>query len=148
MLNATRHCTCCGKEMTIRRSTKAFCSEACRKKAARGGTTLEQQIESRRIVECFRRMGMISKIWPVYSWDQSTPILALTCTVQAALDELNLLGIHVTEGELTHALKDCEVVTTDAGERLKGEIKAFYVGRKDRRIKGGYTPSDSGNSEP
>ena len=66
MLNPTRHCTCCGNEMTIRRSTKAFCSEACRKKAARGGTTLEQQIESRRIVECLRRMGMISKIWPVY----------------------------------------------------------------------------------
>ena len=43
MLKPTRHCTCCGKEMTINRSTKAYCSDACRKKAARGGTTLEQK---------------------------------------------------------------------------------------------------------
>ena len=91
---------------------------------------------------------MISKIWPVYSWDQSPPILALMCTVQAALDELNLTGIPVTEGELERALKDCEVVTTDAGERLKGEMRAFYGARKDRRIKEGYTPSDNGNSAP
>ena len=68
------------------------------------------------------------------------------------MDELNLrrgrTGIPVTEGELKRALKDCEVVTTDAGERLKGEMRAFYGARKDRRIKEGYTPSDNGNSEP
>jgi hypothetical protein len=138
MLKPTRHCTCCGKEMTINRSTKAYCSDACRKKAARGGTTLEQQIESRWIVESQRRMGMISKLWPVYSWDQSPPIFVLMCTVQAVLDELNLNSSLVTEGELERALRDCEVATTDAGEQLRVEIKAFYAARKDRRIKGGY----------
>ena len=29
---------------------------------------------------------------------------------------------------------------------MKTEIKAFYDGRKDRRIKKGYTPTDNGES--
>ena len=37
------------------RSTKTYCSDACRKKAARGG--IEQKAESRRIVEWLRRVG-------------------------------------------------------------------------------------------
>jgi hypothetical protein len=150
MLNSTRHCTCCGKEMTIRRSTKAFCSEACRKKAARGGTTLEQQIESRRIVECLRRLGLISRIWPVYSWDPSPTIFALMVTIQGALDELNLnvREAEVTEGELERALRDRGIETSSASDTLRAEIKAFYDARKERRIGKGYTPSDKGNSEP
>ena len=31
---------------------------------------------------------------------------------------------------------------------MKTEIKAFYDGRKDRRIKKGYTPTDNGESSP
>ena len=63
MLKLIRHCACCGVELESLRSTKAYCSDACRKKAGRGGTTLEQRIESRWIVECLRRMGLISKLW-------------------------------------------------------------------------------------
>jgi hypothetical protein len=59
---------------------------------------------------------------------------------------LNLFGSTVTEGELGHALKNCGIETSDAGERLKVEIRAFYAARKDRRIKKGYTPSDNGES--
>ena len=70
-----------------------------RRRAARG-TDIEQQAESQRIVECLRRMVLISKIWPVYAWDPSPPIFALMVTTQAALDELNLFGTTVTEGEL------------------------------------------------
>ena len=39
--------------------------------AAARGTDIEQQAESQRIVECLRRMVLISKIWPVYAWDPS-----------------------------------------------------------------------------
>ena len=88
MLKPLRHCTHCGAEMQTVRSTKAYCSEACRKKTARGG--IEQQAESRWIVECLRRMGLVAKIWPVYTWDQSPAIFALMVTSQAAVDELNL----------------------------------------------------------
>jgi hypothetical protein len=45
-------------------------------------------------------------------------------------------------------LRDCGVETSNAGERLKAEIKAFYDARKDRRIKRGYTPSDNDNLTP
>ena len=43
----------------------AYCSDACRKKASRGA--MEQQTESRWIVECLRRMRFVAKIWPVYA---------------------------------------------------------------------------------
>jgi hypothetical protein len=68
-------------------------------------------------------------------------------TTQAALDELNLNGIPVTEGELDRALKDCGVETTNAGEHLKAEIKAFYDSRKDRCMRKGCTPSDKGKTD-
>ena len=90
MLKLLRHCACCGAEMTSVRSTKAYCSDACRKKVARGG--VEQQTESRWIVECLRRLRFVAKIWPVYSWDETPPIFALMVTPQAALGELNLSG--------------------------------------------------------
>jgi len=148
MLKRLRHCGNCGAEMESIRSTKVYCSDACRKRAARGGTDIEQQAESRWIVECLRRMPLIAKIWPVYSWDESPSIFVLMVTPQAALDELNLWGTPVTEGELERALRDCCIETSNAGDRLKAEIKAFYDARKDRRIKKGYTPSDNGNSAP
>ena len=93
-------------------------------------------------------MRLVAKIWPVYAWDESPPTFALMVTPQAALDELNLSGSPVTEGELERALRDCGVETGNAGECLKAEIKAFYNARKDRRIKKGYTPSDNGESAP
>ena len=142
MLKPLRHCVFCGTEIASVRSTKAYCSNACRKKAARGGT--EQQAESRWIVECLRRTGLIARIWPVYAWDESPQIFALMVTPHAALDELNLFGTSVTQGELERALRNFGIETNSAGERLKVEIKAFYDARKDRRIKKGYTPSDNG----
>ena len=45
-------------------------------------------------------------------------------------------------------MQNCGIETSNAGERLKAEIKAFYDARKDRRIKKGYTPSDNGESAP
>jgi hypothetical protein len=148
MLKRVRYCANCGAKMESIRNTKAYCSDACRKKAARGGTDIEQQAESRWIVECLRRMRLIAKIWPVYSWDESPSIFVLMVTPPAALDELNLWGILVTEGELERALRDCGIETGNAGDRLKVEIKAFYDARRDRRIKKGHTPSDNGNSTP
>ena len=138
MLKPLRHCAHCGAEMESVRNTKAYCSDACRKKAARGG--IEQQTESRWIVECLRRMGLVAKIWPVYSWDESPSIFALMVTPQAALDELSLSGSPVTEGELERALRNCGIETSNAGDRLKAEIKAFYDARKDRRLQEGYIP--------
>ena len=139
MLKPTRHCACCGKELVSVRSTKAYCDDACRKRAARGST--EQQVESRWIVECLRRMGLVGKIWPVYRWDDSPPIWALLGPIDnllgIALDELNLGSVPlVTEADLKRALRDCDVAIGDAaGVRLKAAIKAFYDARKDRRIK-------------
>ena len=135
MLKPLRHCACCGKELVSVRSTKAYCDDACRKRAARGNP--EQQIESRWIVECLRRMGLVGKIWPVYRWDDSQPIFALLVPFDTALDELNLGSIPlVTEADLKRALRDCDVATGDAaGVRLKAAIKAFYDARKDRRIR-------------
>ena len=111
MLKPLRHCACCGTEMASVRITKAYCSDACRKKAARGG--IEQQTESRWIIECLRRMRLVAKIWPVYSWDDSPAIFALMVTPQAALDELKLSGIPATEGELGRALQNCGIETSN-----------------------------------
>src|SRR5262245_1424791 len=105
MLKPLRHCAHCGAEMQSFRSTKAYCSDACRKKAARGIDS-EQRAESRWIVECLRRLGLVAKIWPVYSWDQSPPIFALMVSLEMALDELNL---PITEAELNRALRDCGI---------------------------------------
>jgi hypothetical protein len=118
------------------RSTRVYCKDACRKRAARG-IDIEQQAESRWLVECLRRMRFLGKIWPVYRWNDSPPIWALLVSFETALDELNLCGSIplVTEAELKRALRDCEIATSDAGERLKTEIKAFYDARKDRRIR-------------
>jgi hypothetical protein len=145
MLKRLRYCIYCGGEMQSIRRSKSYCSDACRKRAARG-TRIEQQAESRWIVECLRRLGLAAKIWPVYRWDQSPPVFALLVTAQAALDEMNFNGIPVTERELDRALRDCGIETTHAGERLKAEIKAFDDSRKDRRIWKGYTPSDKGKT--
>ena len=73
-----------------------------------------------------------------------TAIFALMVTTQAALDELNLSGTTVTEAELQRASRGCGIETSNAGERLRCEIKAFYDARKDRRIGKGY--SDNGNN--
>ena len=90
---------------------------------------------------------LVSKVWPVYGWDDSPPIWALLVPFELALEELNPYGSSVvTESELKRALRDCEIATSDAGDRLQEAIKAFYVARKDRRIQKGYTPSDNGNS--
>lgn len=145
MLKVIRHCEHCGAEMESIRSTKTFCSEACRKRAARG-IDLERQAESRWIMECLRRMGLLAKIWPTYSWDKSPPVFALLVPTQTVLAELNLYGSAVTEAELEHALRDCDIETSGAGEGLKAAIKAFYDGRKDRRLREGYTPSDEARS--
>ena len=131
MLKPLRHCAHCGAEMESVRSTKAYCSDACRKKAARGVDS-EQQVESRWIVECLRRMRLVGKIWPVYRWDDSPPIFALLVPFDTALDELN--ATVVTEADLKRALRDR--ASGDAvGHRLQAAIKVFYEARKDRRIK-------------
>jgi hypothetical protein len=122
------------------RSTKAYCTDACRKKAARGG--IERQAESKRIVECLRRTGLIARIWPIYSWDKSAPVFALMCTTEAALSELSVYNAAVTAGDFERALRDCRIETSGASERLKSEIRAFYDARRDRRLREGYTPSD------
>jgi len=48
-------------------------------------------------------------------------------TTQAALDELNLSGTTVTEAELQRASRGCGIETSNAGERLRCEIKALSV---------------------
>ena len=75
MLKALRNCAQCGAEMQSVRSTKAYCTDTCRKKAARGG--IERQAESRWVVKCLKRKGLITKIWPIYAWDKSPPVFAL-----------------------------------------------------------------------
>jgi hypothetical protein len=134
MMKRITLCTQCGTEMYLIRCTKAFCSDACRKRAARGK---RDQYQSRWIIECLRRLGLVARIWPVYSWDQSPPVFSLMVTTHTALDELNFNGISVTEGELDRALRDSSIETANAGERLKAEIRAFYNSRKDRRIQKG-----------
>ena len=102
--------------------------------AAARGTDIEQQAESQRIVECLRRMVLISKIWPVYAWDPSPPIFALMVTTQAALDELNLSGATVTEAELQRALRSCGIETSNADERLRSELSPRRFNRRGSRL--------------
>ena len=137
MLKPLRHCACCGTEMASVRSTKSYCSDACRKKTARGGT--KQQPESRWIVECLRRMGCIGQVWPVYPWDDLPRIHALIVPRQTALGELNLGSVPgITDADLTRALKNCDVADyTDCDKRLEPTIRAFYFARKDRRLRKG-----------
>ena len=95
------------------------------------------------MIEYLRRMGLIAKVWHVYSWDDSPAIYALMTTIQNALNELNAMApAQVTESEFTRAMNLWSVESTDSGARLKAEIKAFYDARKDRRVREGYTPSD------
>ena len=143
MLRKLRHCANCGAEMESVRSTKTYCSEACRKKAGRGNTDLDQKAASEWMVEHLLEAGLIRKVWPVYAWDESPAIFALMTTIQNALDELNAIALaQVTENEFTRAMNFWDVETTDSGAKLQATIKAFYDARKDRRIGKGYTPSD------
>ena len=147
MLKRMRNCANCGAEMESVRSTKTYCSDACRKKAARGSTDLDQKAASRWMVEYLRRMSLINRIWPVYAWDDAPAIYTLTTTTQNALDELNAMvadyGVNqVTEGEFTRTMNLWNIKTSDSGATLQAAIKAFYDARKDRRIGKGYTPSD------
>ena len=143
MLKRLTQCKQCGADMEIVRRTKTYCSEACRKKAARGNTNHQQ---NRWIVETLKSIGFVAKIWPVYSWDDAPIVVALMVPSHAALEELNVHGHAFTEAELERALRHCGVETANAGERLKAEIKAFYQARKNRRFRGGYTPADNGGN--
>ena len=152
MLSKIRHCANCGAEMEITRSTKTYCSEACRKKAARGATDLDQKAESRWMVEHLLSVSLIGKIWPIYPWDHSPAIYTLMTTTQNALDELNAIAPdlgwkQVTESRFTRTMSLWSIETSDSGGRLKAAIKAFYDARKDRRIGKGYTPSDKSEDE-
>jgi len=80
MLKPLRHCAHCGAEMESFPRTKTYCSDACRKIASRG-IDIEQQMESRWIVECLRRMRMVAQIWPVYSWDSSPAVFAMIVAI-------------------------------------------------------------------
>jgi len=140
MLKRLTQCKQCGADMEIVRRTKTYCSEACRKKAARGNTNDEQ---NRWIVETLKSVGFVAKVWPAYSWDKAPAVFALMVPSQAALEELNVHGHAFTESDLERALKASGVETANAGERLKSEIKTFYQARKDRRFRGGYTPADN-----
>ena len=147
MLKKLRHCANCGEEMEVVRSTKTYCSESCRKKAARGASDLDQKAASRWMVEYLLSMSLIAKIWPVYSWDDSPAIYTLMTTNQNALDELNAVAPdlgwkQVTESEFTRTMNLWNIETSDSGGKLQAAIKAFYDARKDRRIGKGYTPSD------
>lgn len=147
MHGTLRRCANCGAEMQSLRSTKIYCSDACRKKAARGNCELDQKAESRWMVEYLLAMGLIAKIWPVYSWDQSPAIYALSTTIQNALEEWNAtapdLGWkQVTESEFTRAMGLWGIESSNSGAKLQAAIKDFYDARKDRRIGKGYTPSD------
>ena len=145
MLKPLRHCACCGTEITSLRSTKSYCSDACRKKASRGGNDFDGVKESWWLFKNLRRNGVIGQIWPVYKWE----IFALLdeSGLGHAAEEMNeaLRRVGVAEIELPteahhrRALKDFNVAISseDAGQRLKAEIKAFYDARKDRRIKKG-----------
>ncbi len=147
MHGTLRRCANCGAEMQSLRSTKIYCSDACRKKAARGETDLDQQAACKWMVEYLLAMGLISKIWPIYSWDQSPAIFALSAPIQNAVDELNAVAPdcgfnQVTKSEFTRAMSLWNIETTDDGAKQQAAIKAFYDARKDRRIRQGYTPSD------
>ena len=153
ILKTLRRCANCGAELQSRRSTKTYCSDACRKKAARGETALDQKAASKWMIEHLLGMGLIGKIWPVYSWDDSPAIYTLMTTIQNALDELNATARdcgfdQVTESDFTRAMNLWDIETSDSGPELKAAIKAFYDARKDRRIKKGCTPSDNGKLKP
>ena len=140
MLKKMRHCANCGAEMESVRSTKTFCSEACRKKAARGATELDQKAANRWMVEHLIGMGLIGKAWPVYSWNDSPAIYTLMTTTQNALDELNAMDPdcgfdQVSEAEFTRAMSLWNIETSESSPKLQAAIKAFYDARKDRRLK-------------
>ena len=140
MLKMLRRCANCGVMMGSRRSTKTYCSQACRKKATRGATDLDQKTASRWMVEYLLSMSLIGKIWPVYSWDDSPAIYTLMTTTQHALDELNAVAPdlgwkQVTESDFTRAMNLWNIETSDSGPKLQAAIKAFYDARKDRKLK-------------
>ena len=140
MLKKLRHCANFGAEIAGVRSTKTYCSDACRKKADRGETDLARKASSSWMIEHLLGMGLIGKLWPVYSWDDSPAIYTLMTTIQSALDDLNAVAPdlgwnQVTESEFTRAMNLWNIETTDSGPKLQAAIKAFYEARKDRLIR-------------
>ena len=140
MLKKLRHCANCGAEMESVRSTKTYCSDACRKKADRGETDLARKASSSWMIEHLLGMGLIGKLWPVYSWDDSPAIYTLMTTIQNALDELNAMDPdcgfdQVSEAEFTRAMSLWNIETSESSPKLQAAIKAFYDARKDRRLK-------------
>ena len=93
---------------------------------------------------------MVAQIWPVYSWDRTPAIFTLMVPRETAVQNLIYYRLITDESELDRALRDCKVLSSleTAGDRLKAEIKAFYDARKDRRIRKGYTPSDTCENVP
>ena len=75
-VTACRHC---GREMVRKRSTKSYCSEACRKAAQRaehGEANPDEAAQNCEIIAELKHRGLVGQVWPVFSWDDSPPVFA------------------------------------------------------------------------
>jgi hypothetical protein len=148
----TASCKQCGVQISIARSTKVFCTDACRKAANREAAS-GRRAEDSRVIEILVRIGYIGPIWPIFSWDESPRVYALLVPRHHALAEVNLvledLDLDpISEADLLRSMRRRKVV--DYGDKVEAELIAdFYRGRRNRRIGKpvpalgeGYTSSD------
>jgi hypothetical protein len=123
MLDTKRgRCEYCGREMPINRRTKRYCTDAHRRAANREAAS-GRRAEDGRLVEIMAYLGLIGRIWPVYSWDDSPPVYALIVPRHLGLAEVNrklreLDADPVSEADLLRAMRLKKSWTMATGSRL------------------------------
>lgn len=125
----TARCEHCGTFLSRQRSTKRYCNDACRKAASRRGNAPDASA----IIDSLRRRGLIGKIWPVYTWDDSPARFGLLVPAQFAISEIaGDFEQPPTIADLTTALKEREIA--GYSDKLEPKlIEEFRRLRRDRR---------------
>jgi hypothetical protein len=136
---AHSHCKVCGSELQRKRGTKKFCSDRCRKAAARAANKsgsaddliLRDQLMAR---------GFIGQLWPVYRWDDCPRALGLLVPAAFVVVELE-----TTEADLARVLRSFNIAEFK-DDVAEPKIREFYQARKDRRVRRdeGLTRTKSG----
>jgi len=132
-------CRVCGAELQRKRDTKQYCSDRCRKTAARAADNIHSA-DDLILRDQLMARGFIGQLWPAYRWDDSPRFRGLLVPAAFVAAELE-----ATEANLARVLRGFRIVEfkDDVAQR---RIREFYDSRKDRRVRRdeGLTRTKSG----